>query len=70
VRAYIRAIVAKQVAELFHEPDAETVLSWWIANEGRKPVSELATDTYLLIHTQRRLGEAEAEAKARRDSHG
>jgi len=38
VRAYIREIVAKQVAELFHEDDAKTVLSWWIANEGRRPV--------------------------------
>ncbi|WP_437736119.1 SIR2 family protein [Sorangium sp. So ce1335] len=38
MRAYIKEIVAKQVSKLFHEPDAETVLSWWIANEGRRPV--------------------------------
>ncbi|UQA62793.1 SIR2 family protein [Polyangium aurulentum] len=38
MKAYIKEIVAKQVAELFHEPDARTVLSWWIANTGRKPV--------------------------------
>ncbi|WP_437691866.1 SIR2 family protein [Sorangium sp. So ce176] len=38
MRAYIKEIVAKQVSKLFYEPDAETVLSWWIANEGRRPV--------------------------------
>lgn len=38
MRAYIRDIVAKEARALFQEADAETVLSWWIANEGRKPV--------------------------------
>jgi hypothetical protein len=36
VRAYIKEIVAEHVRTLFQGPDAETVLSWWIANEGRR----------------------------------
>lgn len=38
VQAYIREILAHEVRKLFDGPDAETVLSWWIANEGRRPV--------------------------------
>jgi len=38
VKAYIRETVEKQIKTLFEGPDAETVLSWWVANEGRKPV--------------------------------
>lgn len=38
MRAYIRAIVERQIKTLFEGADVETVLSWWIANEGRRPV--------------------------------
>lgn len=38
MKPYIRHGMAAQVHTLFPEADAETVLSWWIANEGRRPV--------------------------------